>query len=166
MTVEPNIAGLTTKGNAPLPNGGDGLLISGTAHGNVVGGTLRSVIPQNTFSGNAGYGVAITGAAYRNQVFDSFIGTNVLGTEAFGNGRGGVVLAGVARGNVIGAARRAPVNLISGNAGAGVTLTPGTSRNAVLSNYIGLDRFGRRLSNTGRPVADFGQHNLIAGNKS
>ena len=64
MTVDPDIAGLTTKGNAVLPNGGDGLLIDGTAHANTIGGTLRSVIPQNTFSGNKGYGLAITGHAY------------------------------------------------------------------------------------------------------
>ncbi len=166
VTVEPNIAGLTTEGNAALPNGGDGLLISGTAHGNVIGGTLRSVIPQNTFSGNVGYGVVITGGAYRNRVFDSFIGTNVLGIQALGNGRGGVLLSGVARRNLIGAPRPAPVNLISGNTGTGVTLTPGTSRNWVLSNYLGLDRFGRRLPNTGRPVANFGRHNVIAANRS
>ena len=85
VTVDPDIAGLTTKGNAVLPNGGDGLLIDGTAHGNAIGGTLRSVIPQNTFSGNAGYGLAITGRAYRNLVLRSFIGTEMLGTSALGN---------------------------------------------------------------------------------
>jgi parallel beta-helix repeat protein len=59
VTVDPDIVGLNTKGNGVLPNGGDGLLIDGTAHNNTVGGTLRSVIPQNTFSGNRGYGVVI-----------------------------------------------------------------------------------------------------------
>ena len=67
-----------------LPNGGDGLLIDGNAHGNTIGGTLRSVIPQNTFSGNGGYGVAITGRAHRNRVFGSFIGTQILGVGAAG----------------------------------------------------------------------------------
>lgn len=85
VTVDPDIAGLTTKGNAVLPNGGDGLLIDGTAHANTIGGTLRSVIPQNTFSGNKGYGLAITGHAYRNLVMRSFIGTEILGTSALGN---------------------------------------------------------------------------------
>ena len=41
VTVDPDIAGLNTKGNSPLPNGGDGLRIDGTAHGNVIGGSLR-----------------------------------------------------------------------------------------------------------------------------
>ena len=68
VTVDPDIVGLNTKGNAVLPNGGDGLLIDGTAHGNTIGGTLVSVIPQNTFSGNSGYGVVITGRAHDNNV--------------------------------------------------------------------------------------------------
>ena len=82
VTVDPDIAGLTTKGNSPLPNGGDGLRIDGTAHGNVIGGSIRSVIPQDTFSGNDGYGVAISAGAHGNQVFTSFIGTEVLGLSA------------------------------------------------------------------------------------
>ena len=65
MTVDPNIVGLNTKGDGVLPNGGDGLLIDGTAHGNTIGGTLSSVIPQNTFSGNRGYGVVIAGLGAR-----------------------------------------------------------------------------------------------------
>ena len=88
VTVDPDIVGLNTKGNGVLPNGGNGLLIDGTAHGNVIGGTLRSVIPQDTFSGNTGWGVVITGRAYQNRVFTSDIGTNVLGARALGNLRG------------------------------------------------------------------------------
>ena len=78
------------------------MLIDGTAHGNMIGGTLRSVIPQNTFSGNRGYGVAITGQAHDNQVFDSFIGTEILGPRALGNSRGGVLIGGTAYRNSIG----------------------------------------------------------------
>jgi len=45
------------------------VLIDGHAHRNVVGGTRRSVIPQDTFSGNKGYGLAIIGRAHDNRVF-------------------------------------------------------------------------------------------------
>ena len=166
VTVDPDIVGLTTKGDAPLPNGGDGLLIDGTAHGNVIGGTLRSVIPQNTFSGNAGYGIAITGRAHGNRVFLSDVGTEVLGRTAIGNGRGGVLVAGLARGNVIGALARPPANLISGNTGNGVTLGPGTRGNFVLGNFIGLNRFARPLPNTGRPVVNRGHGNVIRRNRT
>jgi parallel beta-helix repeat protein len=166
VTVDPNIVGLNTKGNGVLPNGRDGLLIDDTAHNNTVGGTLTSVIPQNTFSGNRGYGVVITGRAHNNSVFGSFIGTQLLGVKALGNKRGGVLIAGHAYRNVIGQKTHRPSNLVSGNTGIGVTLSSGTLRNSVVNNYIGLDRFGRYLRNSGRPIVNTGHHNTIIGNRS
>jgi hypothetical protein len=165
VTVDPNIVGLNTKGNGVLPNLGDGLLIDGTAHRNTIGGRLHSVIPQNTFSGNRGYGVAIAGRAHDNRVFGSFIGTRLLGVKALGNKKGGVLLADHAYRNLIGQKRRTPANLISGNAGDGVTLTSGTLANAVINNYIGLDRFGRYLPNGGLPIVNAGHRNTISGNR-
>ena len=162
VTVDPNIAGLTTRGDAVLPNGGDGVLIDGWAHDNTIGGTLVSVIPQNTFSGNDGYGLVITGWAYDNSVIDSFIGPNVAGLAALGNNDGGVLVSGQAYGNSIGDTSKAPVNLISGNSGNSVWL--GTSYNRVLDNYIGLDRLGRSLRNSGEPVVNRGYWNLVEGN--
>ena len=164
VTVDPDIAGLNTSGSATLPNGANGLLIDGTAHRNVIGGSLRSVIPQNTFSGNVGYGIVITGRASQNKVFLSDIGTSLLGTTAMGNKKGGVLLSGQATRNLIGALTKPPANLISGNTGIGVTLTSGTSRNQVIANFIGLNRFGRRLPNTGAPIVNLGAGNIIRAN--
>jgi hypothetical protein len=166
VTVDPDIVGLNTKGNGVLPNGGNGLLIDGTAHGNIIGGTLRSVIPQNTFSGNKGYGVVITGRAYDNRVFRSFIGTQLLGLKALGNKKGGVLIAGHAYSNLIGRTTLIPANLISGNTGIGVTLTSGTMRNSVINNYVGLDRLGRYLRNSGIPIVNAGRGNTIRGNRT
>ena len=167
VTVDPNIAGLTTKGDAPLPNGGDGVLVDGHAHGNTIGGTLRSVIPQNTFSGNRGYGLVISGRAHDNHVLRSFIGTAVLGVSALGNQRGGVLVAGGAYRNVIGLLRgHRPANLVSGNTGNGVTLLRGTRRNLVIRNFIGLNRLRQPLPNTGHAVLNRGRHNRVAGNRS
>lgn len=165
VTVDPDIVGLSTSGRTVLPNGRDGLLIGGTANHNVIGGSLRSVIPQNTFSGNAGYGVEITGSAHDNQVFGSFVGTAIFGVSALGNGRGGVLIGASAYRNVIGDAGRVPANIISGNLGNGVTLLRGTYHNRVIRNYIGLGRTGRRLPNTGRPVVNLGHFNIIIGNR-
>ena len=165
VTVDPDIAGLDTSGKSPLPNGGDGLLIDGTAHGNVIGGSLRSVIPQDTFSANKGYGIAILGRAHGNRVFSTFIGTEILGLTALGNGKGGVLVGGAAYANVIGDRGRLPANLISGNTGNGVTLGPLTSLNLVFRNYIGLDRLGRKLPNSGQPVLDRGRHNIVTANR-
>jgi hypothetical protein len=166
VTVDPNIAGLTTKGNAILPNGGDGLLIDGNAHGNTIGGTLRSVIPQNTFSGNKRYGVEITGWAHSNLVFRSYIGTEILGTTALGNSRGGVLIGGRAYLNAIGNFTHRPSNLISGNTGRGVTLLSGTRLNRVVNNYIGRNRFGMRLPNTGGAILNLGRLNVILANRT
>ena len=166
VTIDPNIVGLNTKGNGVLPNGGDGLLISGTAHGNVIGGTLVSVIPQNTFSGNLGYGVVITGRAHNNHVSRSFIGTQLLGVKALGNKKGGVLIAGTAYSNLIGLTSLLPADLISGNTGVGVTLTPGTLRNSVINNYIGLNRLDHYLRNRGPAVVNIGRHNTIRGNRT
>jgi len=165
VTVDPDIVGLNTKGNGPLPNGGDGVLIDQNAHANVIGGSLRSVIPQNTFSGNMGYGLAIVGNAHGNVVFASFVGTLALGVKPGPNHRGGILLAGTAHHNAIGKPGRIPANLISGNIGNGVTLLTRTFRNLVINNFIGLDRFGLPLPNTGHPVLDEGCFNIIRGNR-
>lgn len=160
VTVDPVIAGLTTRGTGLLPNGGAGLLIAGTAHANVIGGKLRSVIHQDTFSGNDGYGVVITGRAHGNVMFGSFIGTAINGKTALGNDRGGVLIAGFAHGNVVGVRR----NLISGNFGNGVTLLGGTFANRIVHNFIGLNVLRQPLLNSGRPVVNRGVRNIIRGN--
>jgi parallel beta-helix repeat protein len=165
VTVDPDIVGLTTKGDAVLPNGGDGLLIDGTAHGNTIGGRLISVIPQNTFSGNSGYGVVIAGRAHDNSVFRTFIGTQILGVKALGNKKGGVLITDHAYGNLIGRREACrPSNLVSGNAGIGVTLTGDTMQNFVINNYIGLNRFARDLPNGGGLIVNTGHNNTISGN--
>jgi hypothetical protein len=166
VTVDPDIVGLTTNGGSALPNGGDGILIRGTAHDNVIGGSRRSVIPQDTFSANGGYGVAIIGRAHDNAVFGAFIGTHLLGFKALGNQRGGVLIGGRAFRNSVGNARSRPSNLISGNTGNGVTLQAGTRRDRVINNYLGLDRIGRSLPNSGRPLVNRGRRNTIRGNRS
>lgn len=166
VTIDPNIVGLTTNGMTAMPNGGDGVLLHGWAHHDTIGGSRVSVIPQNTFSGNHGFGLAITGHAHGNSVFKTFVGTNVFGTTALANGKGGVFLGGHAHGNSIGDTHRAPVNLISGNAGPGVWLTSGTSRNRVLDNFIGVSRIRKPMPNSGRPVVNRGHHNTVRGNKS
>src|SRR5579863_3139626 len=166
VVVVPNIAGLSTKGDAALPNGGDGLLIDGSAHGNIIGGPLVSVIPQNTFSGNKGYGVVLGGWAWDNHVTLSFIGTQILGVHPLANKRGGVLITGHAFSNYIGEPGVRPANLISGNGGPGVTLTSGTFDNFVIENYLGLDRLGRYLRNSGPPVINRGYLNTLMGNLS
>lgn len=165
VTVDPNIAGLSTNGMSALSNGGDGLLIRGNAHGNTIGGDRASVIPQNTFSANMRYGIAIQGRAWGNRVFNTFVGTKILGVNPLGNHLGGILIAGTAHRNSIGRAFSMPSNLISGNTGNGVTLLSGTRLNHVFNNYIGLNRFGRMMRNSGRPIVNSGHLNRIRPNR-
>lgn len=184
VTVVPNIFGLNTRGDgatdfgANFANGNNGILIAGNAHDNVIGGTglnaNDSVIRENTISNNGGYGVAITDQAYNNVVGQSAIGTDVEETFALGNGAGGVLISSTGIGNVIGTVNTSftpsptPAvlyNVISGNDGDGVELTAGTSHNAVINNWIGLDVKGEgSLPNSGLPIDNAGTENLIYGN--
>ena len=149
VLIDPNIVGLNTVGNAVLPNGGHGVLISGTAHDITVGGNFQSVIPQNTFSGNTGYGVAILEQAYNVSVINSAIGTDSTRLTALGNQAGGVLLASAGANNIIGGMDLDPqdtvnpnANLISGNEGWGVTLGFASAGQSVVGNQFGLDRAG------------------------
>lgn len=168
VTVDPNIVGLDTTGGSKtvttgiglplMANGANGLLITGTAHDNVIGGYTQSVIPENTFSGNLGYGVAITGAAYDNKVFNSAIGLDTLLLKPLGNTAGGVLLATSGGGNVIGGTTTNPAkpvaNYIGGNGGDGISLAGDSTGQAIIGNVIGLDRAGLPVApNGGLPLA-------------
>lgn len=145
---------LAFKGAAP--NGNDGLLVTST------GGDIDA--RTNVFSGNRNNGIVIAGQAHDNHVFGAFVGTEVLGVKAIGNRLGGILIAGTAYANVIGGPP-SPSDLISGNGGFGVILGPGTSRNKVLYNFIGLNRFGGGLRNAIGPYLDLGVRNLAEGNR-
>jgi parallel beta-helix repeat protein len=162
VTVDPNVVGATTTGASPLPNGASGLRIGNNAHDNVIGGTRRSVIPQNTFSGNTGYGITITGHARRNEVIYSDIGTNALGNDAVPNEAGGILVDGDAHDNVVGlSGADRPNVLISGNDGNGVTMTKHTHDNRVTNSYIGVSRTRQPLPNSGLAIVDDGTDNVF-----
>jgi parallel beta-helix repeat protein len=145
VTVDPNISGLNTEGNGPLinppvpgfGNGGSGVLITGTASGNFIGGYNGSVIPQNTFSGNAEYGIKVdelagTGVAGANYIFNSVIGLSTSMLNKFGNGLGGIYLGAGTRDTYIGpftapSTTAGTGNVISGNTGYGLILTAGST---------------------------------------
>lgn len=155
VTVDPNIVGLDTAGtnwlaNGPVPNtnygnGGSGILITDNASFNYIGGYYQSVIPQNTFSGNARYGVEIIGNAHHNYVFNSVIGSSSIKTSTFGNGMGGLFIGGSSRNTYAGiftppnSTTTGKASNISGNTGYGITLTDTASFTTITSNCIGCN---------------------------
>ncbi len=164
MTIDPNIVGLNTKGDGPLRNTGHGVLVTGNARKNTIGGNRVSVIPQNTLSGNVGYGLVFAKNARNNKVYNTYVGSGAGLTIAVPNLKGGVLLKGKARDNYIGATGSQKVNVFGGNIGYGIVLRSKTSDNAVINNNIGKGRVGEPLPNTVGNISNSGSKNVIRDN--
>lgn len=146
--VRGNYIGTNVTGTSAIPNAADGLLIQ-SASWNTVGGTT-GVSPGgnctgecNLLSGNGANGMGIwLAGANNNYVKGNYIGTNVYGTGALANGDIGLEIQDGAS-NTVGGTTPQERNLISGNLGAGVSLTSvGSVWNTVSGNYIGVSRGG------------------------
>jgi parallel beta-helix repeat protein len=163
VTVDPDIVGLDTAGMAALPNQNNGLVIDGTAHDNTIGGTLDSVIPENLFSGNDGYGIALLDQASDNTVFNSYVGLGDFGVGALGNSEGGVYVGDTATGNTF--AGSLP-DVVSANDGNGFTLGNETSDTTITGDIIGYGANGTLpLPNSGVPInANASTGNTISDN--
>jgi hypothetical protein len=77
----------------------------------------------------------------RGRVEGNYVGTDVSGTVALGNGTGVLVAFDPARFHTIGGTAAAARNVISGNTEVGLDLF--ASRATVQGNYIGTDARGR-----------------------
>jgi titin len=156
--VQGNYIGTDATGQASLGNSGDGVLVSGGALRNTVGGTETGA--RNVISGNS-YGVWIEGASTSgNAVKGNYVGTDATGAADLGNSRMGVVVR--AQSNVVGGPESGARNVISGNDSYGVYLE--SSSNKVEGNYIGTDGTGQAdLGNSDHGVAVLGPNNEIGG---
>ena len=113
----------------------DGLTISGAG---AAGTTIRGFV-INRFNDN---GILITNTS-GVVVQGNYIGTNINGTAALGNGGAGIDLGTGAASNTIGGADPNARNVISGNSGDGIQIFgAGTTGNLVQGNYIGIDAGG------------------------
>jgi hypothetical protein len=136
-----NRIGTNAGGSAALPNHADGVLVSGGASANTVGGPA---LLGNLISGNSASGVELKGAGTTgNTIQANQIGVNAVAAAAVANGAGGIVVGGTASLNNIGGTAKGAGNLISGNAGAGVLFTgQGTQGNVLEGNSIGTNSAG------------------------
>ena len=149
--VRGNYVGTDGTGTAKLANAADGVLVSGGAANNTVGGTAAGAI--NLISGNGGNGVEIMGSGSTGDVvLGNKIGTDINGTAKLGNAGGGVKIDGGAKNDAVGGTATGAGNLISGNGGNGVEIA-GASGIAVLGNLIGTGIHGTAsLGNAGDGV--------------
>ncbi len=147
--VQANLIGTDATGRRAVPNGiGVSILDS---DGNVVGGTTPAV--RNVISGNTSAGVLIDDGV-GNLIQGNFIGTDLSGTMALGNGKDGTAAVNLVTedfrnsDNHIGGAAAGAGNVISGNLADGVDLSSIesalTPRNTVEANIIGMTAGAKR----------------------
>jgi parallel beta-helix repeat protein len=139
-TITGNLIGVDATGASAIPNQETGLMIS--SNNNTIGGTTPGA--GNVISGNAGYGVQVSGVS-GNLIQGNHIGTNAAGTAGLTNGNDGIGLIN-ATDNTVGGTSTAARNVISGNVNVanladGIWITGG-SGNTVQGNYIGTDATG------------------------
>jgi CSLREA domain-containing protein len=165
--VKGNFIGTDATGHVVL--GGFGIHISSNgAKNNTVGGTTaqaRNIISTGRDPNLAEtFGIDIGGSATGNLVQGNYLGTDVTGTVALGNGTG--VSMNQSPNNTVGGTVSSARNIVSASQFAGVFLyQPLAINNLVQGNYIGTDVSGTQpLGNTTNGVGMGGcNHNTIGG---
>lgn len=152
-TVQTCFIGTNGNGTAAASNRGSGILISGTASNNVIGGTVQG--GQNLISGNLVHGVVLQGAGVTgNIVARNYIGASADGARGIPNRFDGVVLLRGAHGNTIGGSNAG--NFIAGNGRFGVAISgTGTTGNTVAANIVGSN------ASSGVQISDGASNNTI-----
>src|SRR5262249_49965455 len=103
-------------GDAALPNGRRGVGVF-TMSDTTIGGTTPAA--RNVISGHLQYGVDVNASGRTGiQIQGNYIGADVSGSVALGNGDAGINFGG-ARGGVIGGVTSGAGNVIAGSTGAG-----------------------------------------------
>jgi CSLREA domain-containing protein len=133
IVVEGNFIGTDVTGTHALGNTAQGIFDTG---GDTIGGTASGA--GNLISGNNGIGLFLFGA--HDLVEGNFIGTDVTGTHALANQGGGLDIQDASN-TTIGGSTPGSGNVISGNTGAGLTLSHATF-NLIEGNLIGTDNTG------------------------
>ncbi len=180
-SVRGNYIGTDFTGTSAFGNCGAGVWLSAAGAGNVVGGTLpadRNIISGNGCIPASGYGagVYLSGATSGSMISGNYIGTTADGLSALGNSGSGVIISQDSNNNTIGGSASGSGNIISGNAGDGITINGGTTDphdNTIEYNWIGIDVTGAAaLANVGNGIQILngansnviGPGNIISGN--
>jgi parallel beta-helix repeat protein len=129
VTLDPVLCGTQSDGDTALPNGVNGLVLSGNANNNFIGSQERSVIPTSVFSSNTVNGILITDKAHDNVIYDCNIGLSVSCNSQLPNTELSILLTGQCQENII---TDCYID------GSGI-LTKITKNNKLICNYLALD---------------------------
>jgi hypothetical protein len=168
-SIQGNRIGTDVTGTFALGNRDDGIFLLGAAS-NTIGGT--SVAARNLISANDAQGIEINNTkgnsdATLNVIQGNFIGTQIDGLSALGNGGNGVAYFNAAGSNNVGGPAPGSGNTIAFNARAGVRLSDDAGNgNRIQSNNIfsngelGIDLIGDGVTPNDLNDPDTGPNNL------
>lgn len=163
--IQGNFIGTDTTGNLALGNRTSPGIVFANAHTNTIGGIIIPGGPCsgacNLISGNTTAGIQLQQMANNNTILGNFIGPTLSGLAALPNGMG--IYLDKATNTLIGGAGGGEANLISGNTGNGVLISPNESiNNKVFGNWIGLNVTGELgLGNGADGVGVYGTGNQV-----
>jgi hypothetical protein len=156
-TVQGNFIGTDARGAAALGNDRQGVRLFLSAAETPIGGSAPGA--RNIISGNRGDGVFVAEIS-SVLINNNFIGTDVSGARALGNGGDGIEVGpSLFTGGTISG------NVISANGGNGVNGLDSFAAVSVLNNRVGTTRAGTRaLGNLRTGVWFAGSEQAISGN--
>ncbi|PAP79390.1 hypothetical protein B1759_13750 [Rubrivirga sp. SAORIC476] len=134
-----NLIGLGADGATAVPNGIDGITVTGGPTNVRIGANQdQSIVAPNVVSGNLRDGIRIDtdASAY---VAHNLVGLGADGSAPLGNGAEGIHVIG-GSGTVIGGVEAG--NVSSSNASNGIRVTGGAAGIEILGNTLGLDAAG------------------------
>ena len=126
------VDGVNITGNTAVPNDGNGLSIVNSSNNQIGQVTAGN---GNTFSGNGGHGIWISGASSTgNSVYQTNVGTNVAANALVGNAGWGILIESGAN-NIVGGPAVGEPCYVKGNGSGGIGIR-GASGNRVRRNYV------------------------------
>lgn len=141
-----NFIGVDISGLAPLPNGGDGVLLADPVGINLIGFPLPE--HGNIISGNTGNGIKMIGANLSG-IAQNIIGLGADSSIVIANKHNGILLDSACVFVGIGGDSIVNYNIISGNDSCGIKLQNTAGGHVIAGNHIGTVFDGNSFINRG-----------------